>query len=214
MTSAEIPDRPDMADEILPLDQSLSPEDLDLALMQRVCTGDMEAFERLVEIHQRRVVGTVAKMIGDDQDAEDISQQVFLRVWKSARKYRPSAKFTTWLFTITRNLVFNELRRRKRHPTHSIDAEESGDHSSHSVREAETKNPDQSFLQAEMQDAIQRAIDDLPEPQRLAVVLRRYEEMPYEEIAVVLNLSVSAVKSLLFRARTQLRSSLAQYLGS
>lgn len=199
-----------MADEPPKIDQCA--EDLDLALMKRTAAGDMAAFEQLVEVHQRRVVGTVAKMIGDDQDAEDIAQQVFLRVWKSAGKYRPTAKFTTWLFTITRNLVFNELRRRKRHPTDSIDAKEEAHRPTKSVRETESENPDQAFLQREMQEAIQAAIDDLPEPQRLAIVLRRYEDLPYEEIAEVLNLSVSAVKSLLFRARNQLRTSLSRYL--
>jgi len=211
-TSADVPPKTLMADEPPPINESLSAEEFVLSLMQRTAAGDMAAFEQLVEVHQRRVVGTVAKMIGDDQDAEDIAQQVFLRVWKSAANYRPSAKFTTWLFTITRNLVFNELRRRKRHPTDSIDAEENAHHPSKSVRETETGNPDRAFLQREMQEAIQAAIDELPEPQRLAIVLRRYEDLPYEEIAEVLNLSVSAVKSLLFRARSQLRTSLARYL--
>jgi len=89
--------------------------------MEQVKTGDTEALRMLIETHQLRVVGTVAKMLGDDSDAEDIAQQVFIRVWNSATRYRPTAKFTTWLFKITRNLVFNELRRRKRHPTASLD---------------------------------------------------------------------------------------------
>lgn len=190
----------------------LAPEDLDIDLMGRVRRADMAAFERLVEIHQHRVVGTVARMIGDDQDAEDIAQQVFLRVWKSADRYRPTAKFTTWLFTITRNLVFNELRRRRRHPADSLDADLTPDSSARSIRESDTRNPDQVCLDREMQDAIQQAIDQLPEPQRLAIILRRYEELPYEEIATVLETTVPAVKSLLFRARGQLRESLSAYL--
>ena len=84
--------------------------------MARVKHGDTDALRDLIEAHQHRVIGTVAKMLGDDCDAEDISQQVFIRVWRSATRYEPTAKFTTWLFKITRNLVFNELRRRKRHP--------------------------------------------------------------------------------------------------
>src|SRR5581483_1962833 len=94
----------------------------DVAWMEKVRTGDEEAFRLLIETHQARVVGTVAKMLGDDTDAEDIAQQVFIRVWNSAGRYQPTAKFTTWLFKITRNLVFNELRRRKRHPALSLDA--------------------------------------------------------------------------------------------
>lgn len=192
--------------------ENTDPDALDIALMARVRQADMAAFERLVEIHQHRVVGTVARMIGDAQDAEDIAQQVFLRIWKSAGRYRPSAKFTTWLFTITRNLVFNELRRRRRHPADSLEAEVTTDSTARSLRESETRQPDRTCLDREMQEAIQHAIDALPEPQRLAVVLRRYEELPYEEIATVLKTSVSAVKSLLFRARGQLRESLAAYL--
>ncbi len=190
----------------------LTPGQLDIELMKRVRQADMVAFEKLLEIHQHRVVGTVARMIGDDQDAEDIAQQVFLRVWKSADRYRPTAKFTTWLFTITRNLVFNELRRRRRHPADSMDADIAPDSSARSCRESATRHPDQVYLDRELQAAIQHAIDQLPEPQRLAIVLRRYEELPYEEIAIVLETTVPAVKSLLFRARQQLRDSLAAYL--
>src|SRR5210317_555488 len=96
----------------------------DVALMLQVKEGDMEAFETLVEIHQSAVIGTVAKMLGGASEAEDIAQQVFIRVWKSAGRYKPQAKFTTWLFTITRNLVFNESRRRKRKPTVSVEERE------------------------------------------------------------------------------------------
>src|SRR5438477_13079283 len=105
-----------------------SAADQDVVWMQRVAQGDTGAFERLIETHQARVVGTVAKMLGDDTDAEDIAQQVFIRVWKSAKRYQPTAKFTTWLFKITRNLVFNELRRRKRHPVEALEREEEEHH--------------------------------------------------------------------------------------
>src|SRR5438067_12683645 len=87
----------------------------DVRLMQLVGRGDTGAFEELIERHQSLVAGTVARMLGSNSDVEDIAQQVFIRVWKSARRYVPSAKFTTWLLKITRNLVFNELRRSKRH---------------------------------------------------------------------------------------------------
>src|SRR5262245_61058861 len=93
----------------------------DLRWMARIKDGDTDALRELIEAHQHRVIGTVAKMLGDDTDAEDIAQQVFIRLWKGAGRYEPTAKFTTWLFKITRNLVFNELRRRKRHPAQSLD---------------------------------------------------------------------------------------------
>jgi RNA polymerase sigma-70 factor (ECF subfamily) len=188
----------------------LNPADQDVYWMQRVAGGDMEAFQALIEAHQTRVVGTVAKMLGDDVDSEDIAQQVFIRVWKSANRYQPTAKFTTWLFKITRNLVFNELRRRKRHPVTALEHEET----EHFFQPADSggMSPDASLLDSELNEAIQMAIDALPETQRMAIVLRRYEDMPYEEIGEVLNLSVPAVKSVLFRARAELRERLRKYL--
>jgi RNA polymerase sigma-70 factor (ECF subfamily) len=184
--------------------------DLDVALMGRIRDGDFAAFEQLIEIHQRSVIGTVAKMLGNPSEAEDIAQQVFIRVWKSASRYEPQAKFTTWLFTITRNLVFNEVRRRQRKPTVSVQEREETTH--RVVEDVQGSSPDEDLLRSEMEAAIDRAIEALPEKQRLAVVLRRYEEMPYEEIGVVLSMSVPAVKSLLFRARAQLKESLQKYL--
>jgi RNA polymerase sigma-70 factor, ECF subfamily len=183
---------------------------VDIALMVRIGAGDHEAFARLVERHQHAVVGTVAKMLGGASDAEDIAQQVFLRVWRHARRYRPEAKFTTYLFTITRNLVFNETRRRSRKKEVSSDEREENAHAT--LHDAPERQPDAELLQEELREAVDRAIRALPETQRMAVVLRRYDQMPYEEIAGVLGLSVSAVKSLLFRARTTLRESLKPYL--
>jgi len=181
--------------------------------MLRVKAGDQEAFTELVEIHQHRVVGTVGRMLGDDSEAEDVAQQVFVRVWRSAARYEPTAKFTTWLFTILRNLVFNETRRRKRHPVVSLDQpREADDERPRDTVDVRVKTPANALLDGEMIDAIQRAIDELPETQRLAVIMRRYDETPYEEIAEVLELSVPAVKSLLFRARTELRDKLQRYL--
>src|ERR1043166_9400783 len=90
-------------------------DDEDVRLMRLVGTGDTHAFEELIERHQSLVAGTVARMLGSNSDVEDIAQQVFIRVWKSASRYTPRAKFTTWLLKITRNLVFNELRRTRRH---------------------------------------------------------------------------------------------------
>tara|TARA_R110000850_G_scaffold167796_7_gene292851 strand:+ start:925 stop:1548 length:624 start_codon:yes stop_codon:yes gene_type:complete len=186
--------------------------DRDVSLMLRVKHGDMEAFEALVEIHQGPVIGTVAKMLGGASEAEDIAQQVFVRIWKSAGRYEPQAKFTTWLFTITRNLVFNEVRRRKRKPTVSVEEREEESHQV--VEDVHTISPDKDVLHAELEAAVDEAIQALPEKQRLAIVLRRYEEMPYDEISGVLSMSVPAVKSLLFRARTQLKESLQKYLDT
>ncbi len=182
----------------------------DVDLMRRVREGDLRAFEELVEIHQRSVIGTVAKMLGSPTEAEDIAQQVFVRIWKSASRYEPQAKFTTWLFTITRNLVFNEVRRRQRKPTVSVQERE--ETTRRIVEDTHGSSPDEEVLHAELEAAVDRAIEALPEKQRLAVILRRYEDMPYEEIGKILSMSVPAVKSLLFRARTELKQSLRKYL--
>lgn len=182
----------------------------DVALMLRVKEGDVEAFEQLIEIHQGPIVGTVSKMLGGASDSEDIAQQVFLRIWKSAARYEPTAKFTTWMFTITRNLVFNETRRRQRKPT--ISSEELEESVHWEAEDRETISPDQGALNQELEGAINKAIETLPEKQRLAVVLRRYEEMPYEDISRILDVSIPALKSLLFRARGQLKEALQQYL--
>jgi len=185
---------------------------IDVALMARAATGEHAAFEQLIERHQNAVVGTVAKMLGNPSDAQDIAQQVFLRLWKSAKRYQPTAKFTTYLFTITRNLVFNESRRRSRRK--EVSSDERAEDSHNELEDIGNSRPDSNLLQSELQAAVDRAIGELPENQRLAVVLRRYENMPYEEIAEVLGLSVSAVKSQLFRARGTLRDSLMKYLDA
>src|SRR5438067_10306414 len=153
-------------------EQSPNEAERDVLWMQRVAKGDMEAFEQLIEAHQARVVGTVAKMLGDSTDAEDIAQQVFIRVWKSAGRYQPTAKFTTWLFKITRNLVFNELRRRKRHPAQALDHEEEEHH--FQATDTSSLSPDASLLDAEVQEAIQAATVSLPETQLRALALARH----------------------------------------
>ncbi len=184
---------------------------VDFELMARIGKGDHAAFRQLVERHQNTVIGTVAKMLGNPSDAEDISQQVFLRIWRNARRYRPDARFTTYLFTITRNLVFNETRRRGRKKEVSVDEREENSH--FQIEDSPDYRPDAELLQAELREAVDAAIAALPESQRMAVVMRRYGQLSYEEIAAVLGLSVSAVKSLLFRARSALRDSLSAYLG-
>jgi RNA polymerase sigma-70 factor (ECF subfamily) len=184
----------------------------DVRLMQLVSGGDMGAFEQLVERHQALVAGTIGHMLGSNSEVEDLAQQVFIRVWKSANRYEPRAKFTTWLLKITRNLVFNELRRRKRHALVPMETGPEG--AELQLTDQQTIAPDAAFLEQELQRAIDAAIAQLPEMQRIALVLRRYQELSYDEIAEVLDQSVPAVKSLLFRARTELRERLRGYLAA
>lgn len=192
------------------------PDDKDainVELMLRVKQGGNQAeaaFQELIELHQKAVIGTVAKMLGNAAEAEDIAQQVFIRLWKSAPRYKVQAKFTTFLYTITRNLVFNETKRKQRKKELSLEQKEENCFTQ--LEDTMASCPDQEILQAELKNEVDRAIQDLPENQRLAIILFCYENMPYEQIADVLELSVSAVKSQLFRARTFLRESLSNYL--
>ena len=187
-------------------------DDEDVRLMRLVSAGDTQAFEELIERHQSLVAGTVARMLGSNSEVEDIAQQVFIRVWKSAGRYTPRAKFTTWLLKITRNLVFNELRRTRRRAQVPIQTEP--DAAEIPLKDETNPTPDASLLENELQEAIEKAITELPERQRMALVLRRYEELNYEQIADILDLSVPAVKSILFRARTELRAQLSKYLNT
>ncbi len=185
----------------------------DLEWMRRVQAGDTEAFRALIQEYQGRVAAGIARMTGSGTDPEEVAHEVFVRVWRSAHRYRPSAKLTTWLFTIARNLVLNEIRYKTRHPTVSRDAQATGPTAlSEEPVENAARRPDAVLLDAELQMAIDAALQTLPENQRTAVVLRRYEDLSYEEIALVLEVSVSSVKSLLFRARTTLREALREYL--
>lgn len=187
------------------------PEDLiDRQLMLHVRAGDADAMEKLIRRHQDSVYATIAGMLRNSPEVDDIAQQVFIRVWKAASTYEPTAKFKTWLFTIVRNQVFNEMRRTKRKPAFSADAFEEANGLTVSVDDQ--PSPDEAALHSELRQAIDEAIESLPEKARLAVQLRRFENMAYEEIADILGITVSATKSLLFRARTMLRESLDSYL--
>lgn len=182
----------------------------DHELMRLAGQGDERAFERLVERHQGLVFGTVARMLGGPEGAEDIAQQVFVKVWQSAPRHRPEAKFTTWLLTIVRNMVFNETRRRRRGFFQPFENE---DGSLPDVHDASMPDAAAQLDERELREAVDTAIAALPEAQRMAIILRRFEGMPYEDIAEVLKTSVPAVKSLLFRAREDLREKLKPFLG-
>ena len=131
-------------------------DDSDFALMKRIGSGDHAAFRQLVERHQHAVIGTVAKMLGNAAESEDIAQQVFLRIWRHAKRYRPEAKFTTYLFTITRNLVFNETRRKSRKK--EVSADERAENSHQLIAASPDRQPDAEILQAELQGAVDAAI--------------------------------------------------------
>lgn len=187
--------------------------DPDAALMLRVKQGDRDAFEALVEKYKHPVMNLVYRTLPDATEAEDLAQHVFLQVWKSAHRYEVSAKFSTWVFTIARNLSLNEIRRRSRHPAESLDQTSPDD--DQPLRQIEDRKnfsaPD-ALLQGELEGKIDEALGDLPEKQRTALLLCREDELSYEEIAEVLGCSVSATKSLIHRARETLKQVLKPYL--
>jgi RNA polymerase sigma-70 factor, ECF subfamily len=147
-------------------------------------------------------------------ETEDLAQQVFLKVWKAAPRYRPEAKFTTWLLTICRHCVFTQLKKSRRTQTVSLayEGEDGEGESTHPDLTVQTA--DLSLMQDEMVARVEAAIRELPENQRVALTLRQYEQLDYEEIGRVMGLSVSSVKSLLFRARDRLREELKTYMGA
>jgi len=158
----------------------------------------------------------VYRFLRDATEAEDLAQGVFLQVYKSAHRYEVSARFSTWLFTIARNLCLNEIRRRSRHPAESLE-ETHPEHDDQPSRQYEDKKiflPTENVLHGELARKIEQALDDLPENQRSAILLCRQDELSYEEIAAVLGCSLSATKSIIFRGREVLKEKLKPYLES
>src|SRR2546430_1328982 len=189
--------------------------DPDAALMLRVREGDREAFAELVDKYKQPVMNLAYRTLRDATEAEDLAQHVFLQVYKSAHRYEISAKFSTWLFTIARNLCLNEIRRRSRHPADSLDSHYPGedeDQPARQFQDAKAFAATDSVLQQELQEKIEEAAADLPENQRTAIQLCRQEEMSYEDIAEVLGCSLSATKSIIHRAREVLKQRLKPYL--
>jgi RNA polymerase sigma-70 factor, ECF subfamily len=182
----------------------------DHQLMAQIAQGDEIALRHLIDRHQRAVYGTIYKMIGDASESEDLAQRVFLRVYQSAPRYRPDAKFTTWLMTIVRNIVLNEYRRRQRKPWESLFDPETNE--PREFTDPIQPRPDQALHHSETAQLIDKELQKLPENQRLAIILSRYHEMPYEEISKTLKISLASTKTLLFRARETLKVALQKYL--
>jgi RNA polymerase sigma-70 factor (ECF subfamily) len=188
--------------------------DPDAALMLRVKQGDAVAFTALVEKYKQPVMNLAWRTLRDETEAEDLAQNVFVQAWKSAERYQATAKFSTWLFTIARNLCLNEIRRRSRHPAESLDQtrDESDEQPLYQVVDKRIAAAPEAMLGDELVHKVDAALADLPENQRLALALCRQEELSYEEIAAVLGCSLSATKSLIHRARETLKMRLKPYL--
>ena len=190
--------------------------DPDADLMLRVQRGDRAAFTELVERYQQPLFNFICRTLRDEAESEDLAQNVFLQVYKSRARYQRTAKFSTWLFTIARNLCLNELRRRSRHPAESLE-EAHAEHDDLPRQQYEDRAhiaAPEKLLHGELAQKIEAALAALPENQRTAILLCRQDELSYEEIAEVLGCSLSATKSLIHRGRETLKEKLKPYLQS
>jgi RNA polymerase sigma-70 factor (ECF subfamily) len=182
--------------------------------MLRVQRGDRTAFTELVQKYQQPVLNFIFRTLRDETEAEDLAQNVFLQVYKSRARYRQTARFTTWLFTIARHLCLNELRRRSRHPAESLEAAhpDNEDQPRLQIEDPAAVSPPDQLLQRELSRKIADAVAGLPENQRSAILLCRQEDLSYEEMAKILGCSLSATKSLIHRGRETLKEILKPYL--
>ena len=186
--------------------------------MLAVRDDDAEAFEELVVRYQTRLVSLLEHMVGSRDQAEDLAQEVFLRVYRARKSYEPGAKFSTWLFTIANNVAANAIRSRFRRREVRLRTQDSGSTGGRPLErllQASTGQiPARQLDKAEMRDIVRLALTSLNDRQRLAVLLSKFEGMSYADIAQTMDMSPQAIKSLLSRARVNLRAVLEPYLES
>ena len=181
-------------------------------LMARIARGDENAFEILVNRHQTSVLNLIYRFIGDRTQAKDLAQEVFIRVWQAAKTYKPEAKFTTWVYRITANLCFNELKSARRKKWFSFNwSDEDGEHTFEETLSDSAPSAEDLLLEKERSRQISDALQSLPDNQRMALVLKRYDDLSYQEIAQIIGCSVSAVESLLVRAKRTLQEKMKHF---
>jgi RNA polymerase sigma-70 factor (ECF subfamily) len=193
----------------------LSVLDPDVALMLEVRDGSPDAFAQLMELHQARLLGVLVNWSGNRQEAEDLAQEVFLRVYQTRQRYRAKARFNTWLYTIASNLLRNHRRNSRLRRAASLPASESGPFGAvRAFAQGAPMDlaPPDTVQREEIAETVRRAVAGLQERQRLAVLLNKFEDMSYLQIAEVMGMTEKGVKSLLARARTNLRDTLGPLL--
>jgi RNA polymerase sigma-70 factor (ECF subfamily) len=186
--------------------------DPDVVLMLRVREGDRAAFDLLIERYRKPLLNVIVRTIGRDADAEDLAQDVFVRVYRSAPRYQPTAKFSTWLYTIARRVCLNHARAQTFRRWFSLAGDDESDDPPTDPPDPRTPDPIIDLEQRELKRVVAKAVASLPERLRFAVVLRRYEELGYEEIAQILGCSVTAAKLRVHRANAILADRLTPYL--
>jgi RNA polymerase sigma-70 factor, ECF subfamily len=190
-------------------------DDPDVRLMLRVRDDDQGSFTELLERYGARIFGHFFRVLGDRQDAEDLTQEVFLRVYRSRKRYQPRARFATWLFHITQNVARNAIRSRRRHPCVPLEVLSGPEEGTllESLLFDRGEEPSRPVERAEMAKVVRAAVSGLAGRQRTAVELHQFEDRTYNEVAARMEMSPEAAKSLLYRARNQLRESLAVFMS-
>lgn len=180
-------------------------------LIEGINQGDKASFRILVETYQQMVVNTCLGIVHNQSDAEDLAQDVFLEIFRKAASFRGEAKLSTWLYRIATNRSLNFIRNNKRKKFfHSIEeAFTGGRNRNHEITENSGDQPDHSITHEQRAGILHRAIDQLPEKQRVAFTLNKYEELPYQQIAEIMEVSLSSVESLIHRAKKNLQEQLA-----
>ena len=185
-------------------------EDPDVRRMLRVCDGDAEAFGELTERYRSRVFGYLCRQVGDRVEAEDLTQEVFLRLYRARLSYRAQARFATWVFHITQNVARNALRSKRRRPWVPLDGASLGEQGQPADR---GKPPSRPLERCELAGAVRAAVAGLAGRQRAAVELHQFQNRTYAEVAAELDMTPKAAKSLLYRARNQLREVLLPFMS-
>lgn len=176
-------------------------------------SGNRRAFEALITKYQAPVLNLIYRYTGDRAGAEDTAQEVFLKIYNARKSYKPSGKFSNYVYTIVNNICLNEIRDNKRRQEVSIHGQVDDETSPQVDKESDKERVSDHFRKLELQVAVKSAIDSLPPQQRMAIILDKYEDLCYEDISKVMKTSVSAVKSLLSRARENLKERLKKYIG-
>lgn len=185
----------------------------DEELMLQFQRGNEASFRTLVDRHKKRVFNLTFRFLSGNSDSEDVTQEVFVKVYFARTSYKPTAKFTTWLYVIVRNTCLQAIKKIGTKTLVAGKSDSKDQNEMASIADTNARNPSERMLFNEKSKKIGEAIGSLPESQRLVILLRRYDQLSYEEIAEVMNCSVQAVKSLLFRGRTSLREHLKEYFN-
>jgi RNA polymerase sigma-70 factor (ECF subfamily) len=196
------------------VESSLGLQATDQQLISQIAVKDQDAFKSLVDRYQAVVINTCYRLLGNLQDAEDVAQDVFLQVYKSAGEFRHEAKLSTWLYRIAVNRSLNFIRDNKWSRRLKIFSALLGDEVDQVSNQCapDSSRPDAAVEEKERQQMLQRAIDSLPQRQRVAFILHKHEGLPYQEVAKVMGCSLSSVESLIHRAKLSLQKELIRYL--